>query len=163
MAPIVEFDLRQRSHVGREAPARRGVLLPRHVQRGAAAVEFALGALVFFTVLFAIIEGGRATMLSAETSWLAQEGARFASVRGNSRPDADGGASSPGVLTGYVRAYLRTLSPSLDDSEIVVALTPSDTAVGSSVQVTVNRTMNSVVPFIDGIAFSHTAALVISY
>lgn len=44
--------------------------------RGAAAVEFALIALLLLTILFAIVEGGRLWFLQASLSQAAREGAR---------------------------------------------------------------------------------------
>ncbi len=51
--------------------------LPRD-EKGSAAVEFALGALVFFTVLFAIIEFGMLFWVNLTMQHAVREGARYA-------------------------------------------------------------------------------------
>lgn len=132
----------------------------KFAQRGGVAVEFALGALIFFSVLLAVIEGGRATLMKAESAWLAREGARYASVRGNSRANSAEIATQAMVLT-----YLQGLSPSLTSAELAVTWPDGtqDNSPGSRVQVTVSRPFNSIVPLVGSFTASSRSELVISY
>src|SRR4051794_14436160 len=71
--------------------------LARHLRRrrrGAAAAEFALVSVVFFAVLFGIIEFGELVMVNNLLDGAAREGARLAVVNTN----------QGGALTGLVRA-----------------------------------------------------------
>src|SRR5262245_65764390 len=55
----------------------------KEAESGQTLVEFALGAVLFFTVLFGTIEVGLLVWRYNMVSNLAQEGARWASVRGS--------------------------------------------------------------------------------
>ena len=69
-------------------------------QRGATLVEFAMASVLFFTVLFGIIDFGQSVWRYNMMADLAQEGARWASVRGAT---SNAPASSADVQT-YVRS-----------------------------------------------------------
>jgi hypothetical protein len=71
---------------------RRAVRVPRRAaQRGVAAVEFALGAVVFFTLIFGIIEMARALYLISTLVEVNRSAARGAAVAdmGNATTSAD--------------------------------------------------------------------------
>ena len=55
----------------------------RDTQRGATLVEFAIGATVFVTALFAVLEFGRALWLHNALTDAARRGARYAVVNSN--------------------------------------------------------------------------------
>jgi Flp pilus assembly protein TadG len=59
----------------------------RHDQRGATLVEFAIGATVFLTVMFAVLEFGRALWVHNALTDAARRGARYAVI--HSAADAD--------------------------------------------------------------------------
>jgi hypothetical protein len=63
-------------------------LLPENRQQGAAAVEFAILCLVFFTILFAILEFGRMLYLYNTMQEVTRRGARAAVVRWIDQQDA---------------------------------------------------------------------------
>ncbi len=56
---------------------------------GAATVEFALVSIVFFTVLFGIIEGGRLIYDYNRVSFAARDGARWAAVHASASEDRE--------------------------------------------------------------------------
>jgi Flp pilus assembly protein TadG len=60
--------------------------------RGQSLVEFAFASIVFFMMLFGIVEFGIAVWRYNMVADLAQEGARWASVRGS---DSDAPATAP--------------------------------------------------------------------
>lgn len=60
----------------------------RERERGAALVEFAIGATVFLTVMFAAIEFGRALWVHNALADAARRGARFAVVNSAASSDA---------------------------------------------------------------------------
>lgn len=55
---------------------------------GAAAVEFALVALMLITILFGTIEFGRFWMIQSSLSQIAREGAREMAINGHDGPDS---------------------------------------------------------------------------
>ncbi len=72
-------------------------------QTGATLVEFALSSILFFTVLFGIIDFGQSIWRYNMMADLAQEGARWASVHGAT-------SISPASMAD-VQTYVRTRSP----------------------------------------------------
>lgn len=60
----------------------------RRRERGAALVEFAIGAAVFLTVMFAVVEFGRALWVHNALADAARRGARFAVVNTAASSDA---------------------------------------------------------------------------
>lgn len=58
----------------------RRIKQARHSERGATLVEFAIGATVFLTVMFAVTEFGRALWVHNALSDAARRGARYAVV-----------------------------------------------------------------------------------
>lgn len=89
--------------------------------RGAALVEFALTSVLFFTVLFGIVDFGLAIYRYNMTANLAQEGVRWASVHGSR-------STSP-ALASDVQTYVQSRAPG-------VTVTVATTSVNGSRQCT---------------------------
>ncbi len=101
--------------------------------KGAAFIEFALIAPIFFLVTFAIIDFGRMMWLNNTVEHAATEGARFAAVRGSNKPSP---ATETQVVT-FVQG--RADGMALTPSEIAVTWTPNNNAGSTvTVQVTYN-------------------------
>ncbi len=101
--------------------------------KGAAFIEFALIAPIFFLVTFAIIDFGRMMWLNNTVEHAATEGARFAAVRGSNKPSP---ATETQVVT-FVQG--RADGMALTTSEIAVTWTPNNNAGSTvTVQVTYN-------------------------
>lgn len=88
-------------------PARRN---PACRQRGAAAVEFAFAAMLFFTVLFSIIDWSYLFFANLTMQHAVREGARFA-ITGSSA-----GAPTPGDRCGATVQRIRQQSMGLYDA-----------------------------------------------
>jgi len=108
------------------------------VERGAAAVEFALVATVFFTLLFGVMEFGRLLYLWNTTAEATRRGARIAAVC-----DLNDGAISSAV---------HTLLPMLPKSQVSVAYAPASCVAGTCTSVTVKvaatSPINTFIPFV---------------
>jgi Flp pilus assembly protein TadG len=72
-------------------------------ERGATLVEFAVSSILFFTVLFGIIDFGQSVWRYNMMADLAQEGARWAAVRGNT--------SNIPATSAEVQTYVQDRSP----------------------------------------------------
>jgi Flp pilus assembly protein TadG len=90
-------------------------------EKGAVLLEFALSSLLFFAVLFGILDFGQSIWRYNMTADLAQEGARWAAVRGVS-------SLSP-ASAAEVQAYVQSRSPG-------IAVTVTTTSVNASRQCT---------------------------
>jgi Flp pilus assembly protein TadG len=102
----------------------------RHVKRGAAAVEFAVTAPVFFLFLLAAFEFGWLNVIRHTADNAAYEGARAAMVPGATATDAKAKADSILKIVG-ARGAKVTITPS--------ALTPTTTEVTVAVDVPMRR------------------------
>jgi Flp pilus assembly protein TadG len=97
-------------------------------RRGAAAVEFAIVAPVFFILIFGMIEFGRMVMVQQILTNASREGARKAVLDGSTATD----------VNTTVRNNLGDASITINDSEIIVdPPNPSTAQYGSPVTVTV--------------------------
>ncbi len=109
-------------------------------QDGATLVEFAVSSILFFTVLFGIIDFGQSVWRYNMMADLAQEGARWAAVRGKTSGTAK--ASAVDVQT-YVRARspinvtVNTTATNAAHECIETAVDPLDLAPGDGFCVTV--------------------------
>ena len=92
---------------------------------GAAFVEFALLATIFFTLSFAIIDFGRMMWLTNTVEHVATEGARYAAVRGSNK-------SSP-VDAAQVTSYIQDRATGIPaaDMDISVTWAPNNNPGGS--------------------------------
>jgi Flp pilus assembly protein TadG len=123
--------------------------------RGQTLVEFAFASFVFFATIFGMIEFGRGVWQYNMMSDLAQEGARWAAVRGAT-------ASTLGrVGNTEVSAYVTSRSRF---SGIVVTTTPSPVgAPGTPVSVQVSTTFQPLTRLIpsSAIPLSSTATMIV--
>jgi Flp pilus assembly protein TadG len=118
-----------------------------------ALVEFALASIVFFTTMLGTISFGLAIWQYDMVSSLAQEGARWASVRGSS-------SSSP-ASSANVQTYVQTRSPGFTVS-VSTSAAPSSLSAGSTLTVTVQTTffpLTSLVP-VGSMTLSSTAQMI---
>ncbi|NPT60070.1 TadE/TadG family type IV pilus assembly protein [Paraburkholderia elongata] len=110
-------------------------------QRGAAALEFALISIVFFTLLIGIMEMGRVLFYWNTAAEATRLGARMAVVCDINSSQS---ASNP------VIAQMQQLLPILQPANVTVAYAPSGCDASSCTAVTVsvtNVTVNTVMPF----------------
>ena len=129
----------------------------KHTQRGAAVLEFALAFLLFFTIVYAIMEFGRVVACYNILAGATREGARYAMVHGS----ASGAAASASDIQDVVRQW----SIGLDRNSVLVTTTwTPGNAPGNRVKVQAQYT---VLPFTgmilqSGIAMRSNSELVIS-
>ena len=100
-----------------------------HGREGQSLVEFALSSVLFFSLIFGIIQFGRAVWQYNTVSNLAQEGARWASVRGAS--------SSTPATAAQLQAYVQSKSPGFTVTTTATPSNPSAVAPGSVISVRV--------------------------
>jgi Flp pilus assembly protein TadG len=126
---------------------------------GVALVEFALLALLFFTLIFAIIEFSRLMVMYHHVGNAAREGSRYAIVHGST--DNASIADEQNVET-----YVRSVSP-LDPNNVFVTTKwlSGDKNPGSPVEVTVKYNFKFGLPILfgSGIPLTSTSKMVISY
>ena len=126
-------------------------------QRGAAFLEFALAFMVFFSIVYGVMEFGRIVASYNILSGATREGVRYAIVHGSK-------SSSVATATD-IQTIVRNWSVGLDTSSVNVTTTwPSGNAPGGSVQVTASY---NVTPFTwlilsNGITLKSTSQMVIS-
>lgn len=111
----------------------RGPIRRRLARRGAAAVEFALVAPIFFMFIFGMIEYGRAVMVQQILTNAAREGARVAILT-----TATTTSVKSAVTTYLSNAGISGATPSVSPDP------PTSATTGSSVTVTVSVPFNSV-------------------
>jgi len=109
-------------------------------ERGAAAVEFALVCLIFFTVLFGAAEMGRLMFYWNTAAEVTRLGARMAVV---CDPDA--------ISRDAIRARMRELLPIIPDADIVVAYSPAgctvETCQLATVSIVATTPLQTYIPF----------------
>lgn len=108
-------------------------------QLGAAAIEFALIASIFFTLLIGIVELGRVLFLMNAAAEATRLGARVAVV-------CDVGSPA-------VRDRMRDMLGVLEDEDITVTYLPNDSGACTrstceSVTVSINRQIRTFIPFV---------------
>jgi len=128
----------------------------RASERGSTLVEFALVAILFFTLFFGIVDFGRALYAYHFVGNAAREGTRYAMVRGNTcitLPDCN-------IQSAQIQTYLAGLASGLNSSQLtasttwpIVANSPSicstsnnQNAPGCTVQVSVTYPFNFIFP-----------------
>jgi len=112
----------------------------RTAQRGQSLVEFALGAILLFTLIFGIIEFGRLIYAYSVVANAAREGARFAAVH-------------PSATWGEVEGEAQALAVGV---LVTVAAYDVDSDEGT-VSVTITHTFTPVTPFAPTVPLSSTA------
>ncbi|MPW17842.1 pilus assembly protein [Paraburkholderia sp. CNPSo 3157] len=123
-----------RTAIGRLPGARR--------QRGVAALEFALVAVMFFTLLIGIMEMGRVLFYWNSASEATRLGARVAVV-------CD--VNSSQTATNPVIKGMQQMLPILKPANVTITYTPNNCDASTCTSVTVaitNVTVNTVVPFV---------------
>lgn len=106
----------------------------RRRDEGQSLVEFALASVLFFTVLFGIIQFGLAVWQYNTVANLAQEGARWASVRGSS--------SSMAATAAQLQTYVESRSPGFSVTVTATPANPSAAAPGSTISVHVSSSFS---------------------
>lgn len=128
----------------------------RQGHSGAATVEFALVSIVFFTVLFGIIEGGRLIYDYNRVSFAARDGARWAAVHASA---SGGREKTKAEIQAYVSDRSFGLVPATDpanasDDGVVVetinldgtvAVWPTNNAPDNLVRVTTSAIFTPIV------------------
>ena len=113
-------------------------------ERGDSLLEFAISAVVVFTLLFGIMEFARAMYLYHFVSYAAQAGTRYAIVRGSTWSTACS-SSTTGMeclaANSDVQTYVNGIAPpGVDTSKLTVTATWPGTAAGSSGATCANTT-----------------------
>ena len=123
-------------------------------ERGGELIEFAIAALLFFSLLFGIMEFGRAIWIYGTTAHAAREGARYAIVRGAE----SGRAASASDVATYVQGVLAGMQCSPANT----TWSP-DNKPGSVVTVQVNCPFSPAYAVLPAITLTSTSKMVISY
>ena len=128
----------------------------RQNERGNELVELALVGTLLFTLVFGIMEVGRAMWIYGTVAHLAREGARYAIVRGTESAQAASAADVDG--------YLQGLAAGMTALVVTTTWTP-DNQPGSVVQVQVDRQFDPIVPLVGlgPIPLSSTSRMVIAF
>ena len=109
-------------------------VLVRRDQKGQSLVEFALASVLFLTVVFGIMLFGLAIWQYNTVSSLAQEGARWASVRGST--------SSTPATAAQLQTYLESRSPGFGITVTATPANPSAASPGGIIQVRVTSSFS---------------------
>lgn len=123
----------------------RGSSSPRKTlrsERGETLIEFAFGSVVFFMMIFGALEFGIGVWNFNLVSDLAQEGARYAAVHGQS-------SGSPADQAA-VAAYVQSRAAGLTITTTTPLGAPNTIAKGNPVQVQVSHTLvlgGGIIPF----------------
>lgn len=115
---------------------------PRKHQRGQATIESAFALLVFFPVLFAIVEFGHLIYTYNYVHYMARDATRYASVRGST-------ASSPATADS-IRTYVRGQAIAMDPTQLTVTTTfpNGGNAPGQAVRVLVSYPFPGIVSWV---------------
>jgi Flp pilus assembly protein TadG len=139
-------------------------------ERGQTLVEFALATAVILTVVFGLIDLGRALYTYNWVADSARKGARFMMVRGNmcrtNMPDDLQVTPCPATQTDSLN-YVKSLALGLDQSKISVsttcqatggALIPPPCAARGYVRVQVTYNFNFITPFVNVLPWNMTSS-----
>ncbi len=113
-------------------------------QRGATLVEFAIGATVFLTVMFAVLEFGRALWVHNALSDAARRGARYAVVH----TAADSAAVKNVVVYGDPAGGTTPVVSNLTDANVIVTYTGFGLSGGTATVKITNYQFQFVVPIV---------------
>jgi Flp pilus assembly protein TadG len=143
-------------------------------EEGSAIVEFAMLSMCFLTILFGLLDFGRALYTYNYVSYAARDGARYAIVRGSACNSFATDCPTKTDGTG-VSSYLKTVTipPAINPTNLAVTATwpggnPGCTGAvnspGCVVKVNVKYTFSFIIPFIPKITslMSSTSQMVIS-
>lgn len=128
-----------------------------HRQRGAAVLEFGLAFLLFFALIYSIMEFGRIVVSYNILSGAAREGARYAIVHGS----ASGSAATASDIQDEVRRWAVGLDP---DSVVVTTTWNPGNGPGGQVKVQASYTVTPFTGLIlkDALTLQSTSEMVIS-
>jgi Flp pilus assembly protein TadG len=107
------------------------VVTSRRGQRGSGLVEVALVSIPFFTVVLGLMASAYLVFLYNSTAFMAQQGARWAAVRGST----SGTPATPAAVESYVQGEGPGLAPGA--VTVTTAWSPNNNP-GSTVSVTVS-------------------------
>lgn len=116
-------------------------------ERGSTIIEFAIASAVFFMTVFGILQFGLAVWNYNMLSSLAQDGARYASIRGDTNATTCTTISQVEceTTTEMVQTYVRSRVVGMTPGDVTVTTTwpPSDeNSAGDTVQVQVDYTFS---------------------
>ncbi len=138
----------------RRAVGRR-VLTLRRDERGAELVEFALISIVFFMLVFGVMEFGRAIWIYGTVAHVAREGTRFAIVRGSD----SGRTATPADVEAYVQGRAAGMTG------LTVTTTWDDPSKDPGTVVQVQRDFDPALPLVSlgPLTLSATSRMVIAF
>ena len=133
------------------------VLTLRRGERGAELVEFALISVLFFMLVFGIMEFGRGIWIYGTVAHVAREGARFAIVRGSE--------SGRTATTTDVENYVNLVAAGMTGLTVTTTWDDPLKDPGTVVQVQVDRDFEPALPFVSlgPVTLSSTSRLVIAF
>lgn len=135
----------------------------RRRERGQALLEFALAGIVFFLLVFGMIDAGRAVWSYNTLAEATREGTRYAIVHGADSSDPSGPGSayytppnSDAMVAAEVQRFIGGLDPSLltVESDWV----DGDNQLGSQVRVTSQYTYEPMFGFLGMVSFTLTSS-----
>lgn len=107
-------------------------------------MEFAFASVIFLTIVLGAVEFGIAVWNYNLVSDLAQEGARFAAVRGQTAGTGCSGMALPcSASNGDVQTFVQNRASGLSVSVTTPAGPPSAIAAGQFVEVRVSHTLSA--------------------
>ena len=128
----------------------------RNGEEGSALVEFAVASVVILTILFGIIDVGRALYAYDWVSDAARRGTRYAMVRGTSSCNGTPQLADCNAGVPQIKSYIESNAFGIDQSNLTVlsqcwpashAFLPPPCTAGKSVQVTVTYRFSFLSPF----------------
>ena len=105
-------------------------------ERGETLIEFAFASVIFFMMIFGALEFGIAVWNYNLVSDLAQEGARYAAVHGQTSGDPRDETAVATFVTS------RSIGLTVTTTTAPTSSSPGDVAAGDTVTVTVSHTLN---------------------
>jgi Flp pilus assembly protein TadG len=135
-------------------PAANRMPCLRTCERGSEMIEFGIVSMLFFFLLFGIVEFGRAHWTYDTLAHAAREGARFAMVHGSE-------SRHPATLS-QVEDMVRTRATGLTGLTVAATWDP-DNDPGSVVQVRVDLPFNPLVPFLPTMTLTTTSRMTIAF
>lgn len=108
-------------------------------EKGSAILEGALTLTVTLMMLFGIIEFGRATFAYNQVAYLAQDGARYASVRGST--------STTPATAASIQSYVQNSAVAIGSPTVTTTWQNNSNVPGNWVQVRVSYPMTFVAPY----------------
>ena len=143
--------------------------MSRHQERGAVIAEFAIVSTIVITLIFGIVEFGRALYTYHMVSNAARIGTRYAIVRGTNCTQTRAGCTP--ATSSDIQTYVRSVSPVVDTNSLSVSTTWSSSpdcivagGAGCIVTVTASYTFSSPIPLLNmaSIPMSSTSQMVMS-